>query len=128
MEIDGKMPPLWLYDCSPDRVRAHGPKRNLCAAVEIGRFTRTRLCGLQLSLRELEPLTSALLAVFLAFVRARVARQQAQLLQLRTEFDIELEQCAGNAQTRRAGLTGRSAAIRQNQDVELVGQFGRQQR
>src|SRR5271156_1174522 len=76
-----------------------------------------------LSFRELEPLARALLTVLLTLARARVATQQSKLLQLRPQLGIKLEQCAGNAQPRGAGLTVGSTAVRQNNDVELVRQL-----
>jgi hypothetical protein len=48
-----------------------------------GEQTSSGLCGKKLALGELEPLASALLAILLALVLTRVAREKASLLQPR---------------------------------------------
>jgi len=82
----------------------------------------------KLALRELETLTSALLAVLLALVLPGIARQKASLLQRAAELDIELNQSAGNTETNRPGLANDAAAIRQNQHVEPFLHLNRAQR
>ena len=69
----------------------------------------------------------ALLPVLLALVRARVTRKKAELLQPAAQLRVELDQSAGNTQPRGAGLADEAAAIGEDQDVELVGGFGREQ-
>src|SRR6266550_598132 len=55
---------------------------------------------------ELEALARALLAVFLALLDARVARQEAFLLQPRAQLEVVPHQRAGDAEAQRAGLAG----------------------
>src|SRR5208283_6226887 len=80
-----------------------------------------------LALRELEPLSRALLAVLLAFLLARIASHQSfgleQLAQLRVEFD----QGAGNAHLHRVGLRTYAAAAHRVKHVEALRQFRHRQ-
>jgi len=80
--------------------------------------------GNALAFGELEALAGALLAVLLAFVRARIAREETELLQLSAEFRVELAQRTGNAEANGAGLTDHATANRGYEDVELVRHFG----
>src|SRR5204862_2072077 len=81
-----------------------------------------------LTFGELEPLACALLAVLLPFVRARVARQEAKLLQSRPQFCVELHQRPGNSQTSCPGLTGDAAAVGEDQQIELISGLGGRKR
>ena len=72
----------------------------------------------------MEPLASALLAVFLALVGARVARQQSRFLQGAPKVSIKLDQCAGNAQADSPGLSRNSPAIRQDHNIETDRTIG----
>src|SRR5258708_3825439 len=81
-----------------------------------------------LTLGELEAFAGALLPVLLTLVLARVTRQQTQFLQLAAQLDIEIQQRARDAQLGRSGLTGGPAAIGGDQNIELVGCFGGEQR
>jgi hypothetical protein len=51
----------------------------------------------ELALAELEALACALLSVLLAFLGAGVAGEEALALQLLAQFNVELQQGAGNA-------------------------------
>src|ERR1700733_565560 len=80
------------------------------------------------SLRELESLACALLAVLLALLAARVTSHQALGLQLAAQFRIELHQGARNPQLHRIGLTAHSAAQYAGDNVEGNRRIGRRQR
>src|SRR4029077_1501282 len=69
---------------------------------------------------ELEALARALLPVLLAFLDARVARQEAFLLELRPELDVVLDERARDAEAERARLAGDAAAGDGREHVELV--------
>ena len=69
-------------------------------------MSRSRLAAV-ITLGELEALARALLPVLLPLLDPRVARQKAQLSSVVAQFDVELDQRAGNAQPERAGLAGR---------------------
>src|SRR4051795_3983485 len=77
---------------------------------------------------ELEALARALLPVLLAFLDARVARQEAFLLEARPQLEVVLDERAGDAEAQRAGLAGNAPARNRRQDVELIGRFGDEQR
>src|SRR5947209_849983 len=64
-----------------------------------------------LALRELEPLSRALLAVLLAFLAARVARDHALGLQFLAQFCVELHQGARHTQLHRVGLAAHPATL-----------------
>jgi hypothetical protein len=74
---------------------------------------------MSLSLRELEALAGALLAILLAFLDARVARDQARLLQRRSQISVVFEQRARNTMTDGACLARRASASHIDQDVKL---------
>ena len=57
---------------------------------------------MELALGELEARPGALLAVLLALLLARVARQEAGRLEAMPQLDIELEERAGDAMADRA--------------------------
>ena len=59
---------------------------------------------------------------------ASVARQETELLQLAAQFGIKFDQGAGDAEAGRPGLSGDSAAVGEDQDIELVRQLGSEQR
>jgi hypothetical protein len=79
-----------------------------------------------LPLRELEPLARTLLAVLLALVSARVAREIPCCFQAAAEFGIELDESPRNAEARRVGLTGVTAAIGEDKNIELFRRFCRE--
>src|SRR6516164_2317433 len=81
-----------------------------------------------LSFTELEALARALLAVLLAFLDARVARQEALFLELRTQLDVVFHERARDAEPERAGLPGDASARDRREHVELVGRLGYGQR
>src|ERR1700722_12320616 len=108
----------------------HGvrPKSSRAGTRRIAKCSPPRTgCG-SLTLGELEALAGALLPVLFALVLARVARKHPQFLELAAQFRVELDQSAGNAQLRRAGLTRRSAACGGDQNIEFIGRFRSQQR
>ena len=76
-----------------------------------------------LTFRELEPLTSSFLTVFLSFLLSRVACDEARSLQCRSEVRVVLEQGTGNAVTNRSGLSGLSTAVHIYKNVEFTGRF-----
>jgi hypothetical protein len=80
-----------------------------------------------LALGELEPLTSALLAVLLALVCARISREETGFFQAGTKFGIELHKRASDAETRCACLTNIPASVGEDQNIELLRGLGRQQ-
>src|SRR3954464_4704315 len=73
---------------------------------------------------ELEALARALLSVLLAFLDARVARQEAFLLQSRPQFEVVFHQRPRNAQAQRSGLAGDAAARDGGEYIEFIGRFG----
>src|SRR6186997_3079207 len=81
-----------------------------------------------LPLAELEALARALLTVLLAFLDARVARQEAFFLQPRAQLEVVADQRPGDAEAQRAGLAGDAAAGDGRQHVELIGGLGDRQR
>src|SRR5579883_1978078 len=81
-----------------------------------------------LTFGELEPLAGALLTVLLPLVCARVASEEAEFLQTRTQFGVELHQSSCNTKTGSARLAGHAAAIRQNEEIELFHGFGSRER
>src|SRR6476646_8192453 len=90
--------------------------------------TRSRSIDLPLAFAELEALARALLSVLLALLDARVARQEAFLLQLRPKLEVVLDERARDAEAQRARLASDAAAGDRRQHVELIGRFGQGQR
>src|SRR5258706_13682652 len=82
----------------------------------------------QLALRELEPGAGAALAVFLAFLHAGIARQEAFLLELLAELQVVLRESARDAVTDRARLSGRAASRNRHVDVEPLRRLRREKR
>src|SRR5580698_8385744 len=70
-----------------------------------------------LALTELEALARASHAVFLAFLRARVACEQPSLAQRRAQRLVVLDERPGNPQAERPGLAGHAAAGGRRQHV-----------
>src|ERR1043165_8278554 len=83
---------------------------------------------MRLPFAELEALARALLPVLLALLDARVARQEAFLLQLRPELGVVRDERAGDAEAQRARLAGGAAAGNGREHVEFIGRFGHGQR
>src|SRR2546421_9405900 len=81
-----------------------------------------------LAFRELEALARALLAVLLALLDARVACDEARLLQGGPEVGVKFHQRARDAVAHRAGLPGGAAARDVDEDVELRRRLGQLQR
>src|SRR3954469_16778166 len=73
---------------------------------------------------EPEALARALLPVLLAFLDARVARQEAFLLEARPQLAGVLAQRACDAQAQRASLAGNASAGNGREHVKLIGRFG----
>src|SRR5215831_3856726 len=80
-----------------------------------------------LTLRELEPLASALLAVLLALMLARVTGEEPKLLQLPAQFRVKLEQRTGDAELCGSRLPRRAATHSGDENIELVGGFSCEQ-
>ena len=59
---------------------------------------------------------------------SRVARQKTSLLQRSAQFGVELDKSPRDAQPDGAGLSCRTAAVSQHQDVEPIRHFHRSQR
>src|ERR1700730_14687356 len=59
---------------------------------------------------------------------ARITGEKSKFLEPLAQLNIELHQRPGDTQTRRSGLAGNTAAIRQNQNVKFVGSLGGKQR
>src|SRR5581483_10476485 len=98
MDIAGKLPPSQL------KKRQRAIQSEICAMEQLkGRATPDPAC---LTFGELEPFARALLAVLLALVGARVASEEAELLQPGPQLRIELHQSSRNAQTGGPRLTG----------------------
>src|SRR5512141_2254828 len=73
--------------------------------------------GPPLPLRELEPGAGAALSVLLALLHARVAREEAGLLQGLAQLEVEQAERAGDAVADRARLPGAAAAVHHRDDV-----------
>src|SRR5688572_15968831 len=82
----------------------------------------------RLAFTELEALACAGQPILLAFLDARVGREQAVLLQLLAQLAIELDERAGDAEAHGASLPVHTAAGDGCQDVELLPGLGDQQR
>ena len=83
---------------------------------------------LKLALAELRRATGSLEAVLLTFLHARVAGQEAGLLQGRAQLGVVLQQRAGQAVADGAGLAGAAAADNVDNNVELAFGAGEHQR
>ena len=83
---------------------------------------------LSLSLRELRCATSFLQAVLLSFLRTRVTRQEAFLLECGTATFFCFEKCSCNAQTDCACLTSITTAYNVYHNVVLAFYFKKRQR
>src|SRR5689334_15113686 len=81
-----------------------------------------------LTFTELEALACARHPVLLAFLGARVARQQAFAFERLAQIAVVFDQRPGDAEPHGAGLAGDAAASDRRQDVELVGRLGDDQR
>src|ERR1700704_3953340 len=82
----------------------------------------------QLSLAELEPFASALLAVLLALFATRIARNHTRSLELLPQFHVENHQGAGDAHLHRIGLAVHAAAGDRGNHVECAGRLAGCQR
>ena len=71
---------------------------------------------------------SALLAVLLAFLDARVARQEAFLAEANPKFFVEIEEGAGDAMPNGARAGGDSSPVDRGDDVELLDGLGGHER
>src|SRR5204862_6955780 len=74
----------------------------------------------RLALGELEPRTRAALAVLLALLHARVAREESGLLEALAELAVVDLKRAGDAVTDRAGLAARNVAGDRDDVVVLI--------
>src|SRR5262245_65414457 len=82
----------------------------------------------KLALRVLEPRPCPALAVLLALLLARVAREEAGLLQSGAQRGVVLLQRAGEAEADRAGLAGVAAPRDGDEQVEVAHVIHRAQR
>src|SRR5690349_3137221 len=83
---------------------------------------------MKLTLTELEPLARSLLSVLLAFLDARVARQEPSLLEPLPQLDVVFDQRPRDAEPQRTSLAGNPAAADGCEHIELIGRFGNRQR
>src|SRR5690349_9536050 len=81
-----------------------------------------------LTLRELEALARALLAVLLAFLHARIARQESVFPQCRPQFGVEPRDRAGESHANGPCLSASAAAVRRDHHIDLVSKIGEFQR
>src|SRR5687768_706084 len=81
-----------------------------------------------LAFAELEPLPGASQTVLLAFLDARVGRQQPVLLQRLAQLGVERHERARDAEPHGARLPVHATALDRRQDVELVDGLGQRQR
>ena len=81
-----------------------------------------------LALGELEPLTRALLAVFLSFFGARIASDKPSFFQARAKLAIYLDQRASYAVAHSSCLSSYTAALDVNENVELADGIDQMQR
>src|SRR5687768_4470054 len=84
--------------------------------------------SVRLTFAELEPLARASQAVLLAFLDARVGRQEPVLLQLLAQLRVVVDEGARDPELDRAGLAVDAAAGDRREDVELLTHFGHRQR
>src|SRR5215467_1723303 len=83
---------------------------------------------LTLTFTELEALARSGHAVFLAFLRARVAREESLVLQCLAQFPVVHDERARDAQAHGAGLSRHATPRDSREDIELIGGFGEHQR
>ena len=81
-----------------------------------------------LAFRELEAFASALLTVLLSLMRASIAREKSELLELAAQLGIEFNQSAGNSKASCPGLSADTPAVGEDDDIEPVRCFGRKKR
>src|SRR5271155_2523993 len=74
----------------------------------------------KLALAELEPPASALLPVLLAFLHARVARQESIFAQAGTQIRVQLRERAGKSHAHGPGLPAHAAALHRGFHFHLV--------
>src|SRR5919107_336536 len=108
---------VWWPKCTPASSRSF-------TAIGV-KLPPTSFC---LALAELEALARAGHAVLLAFLDARVARQEPSLLQAGSQLEVVGAKGARDAEADGAGLAGHAAARRGGDHVELVAGLGEDQR
>src|ERR1019366_4407439 len=115
---------VWWPKCTPASSRSF-----IAIAAKLTLLTAgLEACATSLPFAELEALACSRHAVLLAFLGARVAREEPVFLELLAQLQVVLDQRAGDAEAHRAGLPRDAAAGDGRQDVELVGGFGEHQR
>src|SRR5207253_9806635 len=77
-----------------------------------------------LTLRELEALSRSRLPVFLAFLHARIAREESFLLQNTAQLGAELDQRACDTMLHCAGLSMHSPTFNSNVNIEFIQGVG----
>src|SRR5688572_20274265 len=95
---------VWCPKCTPASSRSF-----MAIGVKLPPYLRHSSCvngprEVALAFAELEPLARAGHAVFLAFLRAGVSREQSALFQFLPQLGVVFHQRARNAQAYRAGL------------------------
>src|SRR5262245_40809510 len=102
------------------------PPQIIMGARSKARFARPR--EKDLAFRELEPLASALLAVLFPLALPGVPCEVTELLEPGPQLRIKLHQRPGDPEAHRARLAVNTAAMGENQNVELIGRLGGEQR
>src|SRR3954468_11184397 len=92
----------------------------------VTRFRENRASGL--ALRELEAGAGALLSVLLALLHARIAREEAGLLEALAKFGVVDLKRARDAVANRSGLAARAAAVDGHDDIEAVRRLSERER
>src|SRR5689334_1712978 len=118
---------VWWPKCTPASSRSFIAIPGKVPPCPLAPADLTR-SALQLTFTELEALARASQAVLLAFLDARVRREQPVLLQLLAKPCVVLDERPRNCEAYRAGLAVFAAAGHRREDVELVAILGQQQR
>ena len=115
--------PTCTLRCQVQRIAGTFTAPKSCKFQQIGVQRRNKmLC--RLSLGELGSATGGLQAVLLSFLHSGVTGQETSGLQSCTVLSVDAEECAGNAMTDGAGLTGNAAALDGADDVDLADVLG----
>src|SRR4051812_14726276 len=115
---------VWWPKCTPASRRSFNAIGTKCPPHSV----RREPDALTLTFTELEALARARHAVFLAFLRTRVAREEAFVLQRLAQLAVVLDECPRNPEPHRAGLSRHTAPRDGREDVELVAGFRQHER
>ena len=105
------------------KIKAKRKPRNRCGFWVFEVLMRNRL-----SLGELGSATCSLQAVLLSFLHSGVTGQETSGLQRSAVLGVQIQQGAGDAVTDSAGLTGNAAAGDGDNNINLAGHIGGNQR